>query len=83
MATQWIKAVQPGGYADTAYYTAVYYTASESSCPAIKGIPVSIHRTPDRRTFVGARHSRHEHAFPPRFQPSLKAAMVYVELMKD
>lgn len=83
MATRWTKAVYSGSYADTADYTVVYYTISRDDCPTIKGTPVSIYRASDQRIFVGARHSMPEHAFPPRFQPSLKAAKVYVELMKD
>lgn len=49
----------------------------------IEGISVSIHKTADGKFFIGARSAVDESSFPPRFQPSLKAAKVYVELMKD
>jgi hypothetical protein len=83
MAIVWLATNNPRAYAGRVPYTTVYCTASGTAAPCIKGIPVSLHEASAGEVFVGARYSFHEHTFPPRFQPDLKTAKAYVELMKD
>lgn len=83
MATRWACARHPRAYAGELKYSAIYMAEKHTPIPHIKGIAVSIHETSDCRFFIGARLQRDEPKFPPRFQPSLEAAKVYIELVKD
>lgn len=52
--------------------------------PLIDGTAVAIHRRLDGSgVFVGAREHDEEESFPPRFFPSLEAALVWIKLVAE